>query len=123
MLKWIVRYGTVWSHLTMCIYKKNVFINHIFKIYEKIGFGIKSPTIADMSSNQINEKLLIRWLIYLIFFFLTSQPRFLLLVVFCHMIYTQSHNTVKNLESLLLQLAKQQCSMESILKKKLKAKE
>ena len=39
MLNWIVRNRTVWSF--NCVYLKNVFTNHIFDIYVKIGFGIK----------------------------------------------------------------------------------
>ena len=39
MLSWIVRNRKVWSFIYM--YLQNVFINHIFYVYVKTGFGIK----------------------------------------------------------------------------------
>ena len=38
MLNWIVKNRSVWS--LNCVYLKNVFINHIFNIYVKTGFGL-----------------------------------------------------------------------------------
>ena len=46
MLNWIVRNRTVW--LFNCVYLQNVFANHIFNVYVKIGFGIKKPTMVEM---------------------------------------------------------------------------
>ena len=47
MINWIVKNRTVWSF--NCVYLQNMFINHIFKIYVKIGFGLEYPTMLEMS--------------------------------------------------------------------------
>ena len=52
MLNWIVRNWTVW--LFNRVYWLNVFTNHIFNIYVKIGFGIWYPTMVDTPENQTN---------------------------------------------------------------------
>ena len=36
----------MFDNLTACL--QNVFTNHIFNIYVKIGFGIKQPAMVDM---------------------------------------------------------------------------
>ena len=50
MLNWMVRNRTVWFF--NCVYLKHAFTNHIFNVYVNTGFGIKSPTMADMPENQ-----------------------------------------------------------------------
>ena len=55
MLNWIARNRTVWSF--NCVYLENVFTNHIFNMYVKTGFGIKSPTLFDMPENQTKSNL------------------------------------------------------------------
>ena len=46
IINWIVRNWTVW--LFNGVYLQKVFINHIFNICVKTGFGIQTPTMVDM---------------------------------------------------------------------------
>ena len=39
------------------MYLQNVFMNHIFDIYVKIGFGIIETTMVDVSENQTKPNL------------------------------------------------------------------
>ena len=51
--KWIFSNRNLW--LFECMYQQNGFINQIFNIYVKTGFGIERPTMVDIPWKQIKS--------------------------------------------------------------------